>query len=299
VDGASAIAQRFKIPELVVGLTIVAFGTSAPELVINIFASFEGKSEIAIGNILGSNMANVLLILGASAVASRVEVAASTAKYELPFSLIATVITGVLAYNFFMDSSSLVLSRFDGCLLLLLFGVFWIYTFRLSKKTRAVKSVSQTTDFRLGKSWFLVAIGIAGLFLGGKWVVDGAVAIARSLDISEGLIAITLVAVGTSLPELATSIVAARKKKGDIVTGNVIGSNIFNILWVLGLSSTIKPIPYQNTSNLDLIANLGAGLLMMICLVCGTKRTLTWKKGIIFLVVYAVYIAVSVKFRTL
>jgi cation:H+ antiporter len=299
VDGASSIALRYKIPELVIGLTIVAFGTSAPELVVNLLASFAGKSEIAVGNILGSNMANILLILGVAALIYPLKVAKSTAKIELPFSIGAAAVTGILAHNFFCGSSALNLSRLDGAALLVLFVVFWIYTFRLTMTNRKAntEAVVEPT-MSISKSVLLISVGITGLFLGGKWVVDGAVEIARAMDLSEGLIAVTLVAIGTSLPELATSISAARKKKADIITGNAVGSNIFNILWVLGLSSTINPIPYERTSDIDVVGNLIVGALMLVCLMVGKRFSLSRWNGVLFLSVYAGYILFSVVYRT-
>ncbi|MBF0432719.1 MAG: calcium/sodium antiporter [Fibrobacteria bacterium] len=303
VDGASAIAKRFGIPELVVGLTVVAFGTSAPELIINIIASIRGNAEIAVGNVLGSNIANILLILGVSALLFPLKVSKTTAKYELPFSLAATAVTGILAHNFFFGNEQCSLNRLDGIGLLLLFFGFWYYTYRLSKPSMlASKSNKNSTTKKeqyspIPKSLFFILLGVGCLFLGGKWVVEGAVSIATAFNISEGLIAITLVAVGTSLPELATSIAAARKQKSDIATGNAIGSNIFNLLWVLGLSSVIRTLPYAKTSDIDIVANIITGLIMLACILPGKKLMLGRKSGLLFLLLYATYIILSIKSR--
>jgi cation:H+ antiporter len=216
---------------------------------------------------------------------------------EIPFSLLAVAVTGVLAHNYFTGSSGLILGRMDGAVFLLLFGFFWYYTLRLTVKSKKSHLTMQKSSLSITKSVLFIIVGIIGLFLGGKWVVDGAVSIAKALHISEGLIAISLVAVGTSLPELATSISAARKKKAGIITGNAIGSNIFNILWVLGLSSVIRPIPYNRVSDMDIAANLAVGILMLLFLYTGRKSVLSRFHGFLFLLAYAVYIGLSITFR--
>ncbi len=303
VDGASAIAQVLKIPEIVVGLTIVAFGTSAPELIINVIASITNKPEIAVGNVLGSNMANILLILGISALFSPLVIARSTLRFELPFSILAVVFTGILAHNCFLGDT-LSLSRFDGLVLLGLFGLFWIYTIHLTKSHRKAARTSghsstPSPDNSTGhvKNILLVIAGVACLFLGGKWVVDGATTIAKALSIPDGFIAITMVAIGTSLPELATSISAARRNKTDIVAGNAIGSNIFNLLWVLGLSSVIHPIPYQAQSDVDIWANIFTGFIMLGCVTFTKGKVLNKWSGLLFLTLYAIYIGMAAQSR--
>lgn len=298
VDGGAALAEKYGIPDIVVGLTIVAFGTSAPELVVNLIASFKGSSEIAMGNILGSNMANILLILGAAALLTPIKVSSTTLRFEIPFNFFVTAVLGLLAYNFFTGSHSLALSRWDGLFLVIIFGVFWWYIIRqvITGKEKGLVEIENHEATSLPIGILKIVAGISGLFFGGEWLVKGAVSIASSFNVSEGLIGVTIVAVGTSLPELAAAIAAARKKKIDFILGNVIGSNLFNILWVLGVSSLIKPLPYRLESNLDIVGNLLTGALLFGIL-WFNKSFLGKKTGLLFLILYALYIFLSVKIR--
>ena len=299
VEGASTFAKRFHIPELVIGLTVVAFGTSAPELIVNVLASLGGKGEIAFGNVLGSNVANILLVLGISACIFPLIVPKSTLRFEIPTSLLGLVILFFLAYNGtpWKINSPQDLGRTDGFLLLLLFFSFFGYTILLTlrhRKTIKLEFSESTEQASLTFAGVKIIAGMLGLFLGGKWVVEGAITFAQFLHVSEGLIAITIVAIGTSLPELATSVVAARKKRVSIIVGNAIGSNIFNLLWVLGLSSAIAPIKYQAYYNFDILINLLAGGLILLFTFKSSSRSLGRKSGVFFLVIYAFYIIVSV-----
>jgi len=298
VDGAAALAEKYGIPDIVVGLTIVAFGTSAPELVVNLIASFKGNSEIAMGNVLGSNMANILLILGVTGLLTTIKVARATLLYEIPYNFFVTVVLGFLAYNFF--GGALDINRLDGLVLIFLFGIFWMYTLRLVKGSENQTTVEIESHNSMANSKALIKIagGVLGLFLGGNWLVKGAVAIAIQLHVSEGLIGITVVAIGTSLPELAASIAASRRGKIDFIMGNVIGSNLFNILWVLGISSIIRPIPYNTASNLDIFGNLFAGALLFGVLLVN-KLEMSRKTGLLFLLLYVGYILLSVKMRSI
>ncbi|MDZ7613232.1 MAG: calcium/sodium antiporter [Flavobacteriaceae bacterium] len=239
VDGAASVAKKFNISSIVIGLTIVAFGTSAPEFVVNIFASAKGNSEIAIGNILGSNLANIFLILGVAAVITPIVAKENTAWKEIPLSLLAAIILGVLANDAFIDGGTFSgLTRIDGIVLFAFFIIFMHYTFGISEVTGDEENI----DIKLlsnAKAALFILLGLAGLIVGGKWIVDGAVNIAEMFGLSQSLIGLTVVAVGTSLPELATSAIAAFKKQSDIAIGNVIGSNIFNTFWILGASAVI------------------------------------------------------------
>jgi cation:H+ antiporter len=291
IDGASSLAKRLAVPEIVIGLTIVAFGTSAPELVVNVFSSIAGKSELVLGNIIGSNVFNTLFILGAAGLIYPLEVQRNSVRKEIPFSLLAGVILFILANDRLLFKGAVShLSRIDGLIFLMLFGVFLYYTFGLSK----IKSTNSTNSdeiklFSLLKTWTFVSIGFVGLFLGGKLVVDNAVIIARKLEVSEKLIGLTIVAVGTSLPELATSTVAAFKKRYDLAVGNVVGSNIFNILFILGISAQISPVHYSTAFNLDLcIYGLGT-LLLFTAMFTGKSRKLDRWEALILLVTYIFY----------
>jgi cation:H+ antiporter len=292
VDGASAIARRFNISDLVIGLTVVAFGTSTPELFVNIVASAKSNTEIAIGNVLGSNICNVLLILGISAVIYPLSVSKGTVWKEIPFSLLAVIVLGLMANDRVIDGgSSSLLTRIDGLVLLAFFTIFIYYSFSIAKAIEGLDEHVPVKKPSLAKSFLLVIAGLIGLTLGGKWIVDGAVTLAKSFGMSESLVGLTIVAVGTSLPELATSAMAAYKKNVDIAVGNVVGSNIFNIFLVLGVSATIKPLPFQAKSNFDIAVAIVSSLLLFLFMFTGNRRSLDRWEGIVSLFLYGGYIA--------
>jgi len=289
VDGASSLAKRLGIAPIVIGLTVVAFGTSAPELVVNIVASFQGNTDIAIGNIIGSNIANVLLILGVSGLIYPLAVKRGTTWKEIPLALLAVVLVWIMVNDHLMVGRSLNgLDRIDGLVLLSFFIIFFYYTFGIRKagdgETDAI--VSRTMFL----SWSLIFAGLAGLVVGGKLSVDGATAIAKSLGISDRIIALTVVAIGTSLPELLTSAVAAYKKQADIAVGNVVGSNIFNVFWVLGLSSVLRPLPFSAANSVDVFVAIGATFLLFLTMFIGKRHHLERWQGGAFLGLYIGYI---------
>lgn len=290
VDGASSIAKRLQVSDLVIGLTVVAFGTSAPEMFVNLAASYRGNTDIAIGNILGSNIANILLILGVCAVIYPIIIKQTTIYKEIPFSLLAAVTLGLLANDALIDKKLLSeLTRIDGAILLCFFSIFLYYVFEVARKTREEESPPTANQMSITKALLFVVIGITGLVVGGNWIVQGAIHVAGALGVSEALIGLTVVAVGTSLPELATSAVAAYRKNTDIAIGNVVGSNIFNVFWVLGLSSVIRPLPFSTESNVDILMVVFSSLLLFIFGFVGKRHMLTRAKGVLFLVVYVLY----------
>ncbi|MBN1973409.1 MAG: calcium/sodium antiporter [Sedimentisphaerales bacterium] len=291
VKGASSIARIFKVSDLIVGLTIVAFGTSMPELVVNIFASSKGNSDIAIGNIVGSNIFNILIILGISSVIFPLVVTKRTVWIEIPLTLFAALILGLLANDYiFTKSGFRGLTRIDGLILLFIFAGFLYYVFLIArKKEKSPDTTSEDAQFTLTKSILFVAIGFAGLFIGAKFVVDNAIVLAAKLGVSQSLIALTIVAAGTSLPELATSAIAAYKKNSDIAVGNIVGSNIFNIFFILGISASIKPISLQPKSNIDIGVAVLASLILFIVMFSGKKHILDRWEGVIFLLIYVIY----------
>lgn len=290
VDGASSIAKKMKISNISIGLTVVAFGTSMPELVVNIFASYQGNPEIAIGNILGSNIANILLILGISAIIYPLTVQKNTIWKEIPFSLLAAIIVGVLASDGLIDGRNFSeLSRGDGFILIGFFVIFMYYIVSIAKDVDDTQGI-EIKDISNLKSFLFILGGLVGLTVGGKLIVDGAVMIAGEMGLSESFIGLTVVAIGTSLPELATSAVAAYKKNVDIAVGNIVGSNIFNIFWILGISAIIKPLPFNPTSIYDLLMTLIASLLLFAFLFVGKKHQINKTKGIIFVLIYIGYI---------
>jgi cation:H+ antiporter len=292
VTGGSSIAKRYNISDMVVGLTIVSFGTSLPELIINIMSSAQGQSELAIGNVFGSNVANLMLIIGVTAVICPLPIKRNTILTEIPFSLIATLLVGFLANAvLFGDKTSLYISRFDGGILLFFFVLFMAYIYNIAK-TNKDEPIEEEEEpmMSIPKSVLYMVLGGAGLFLGGKWVVDGAVSIAQSFGLSESFIGLTVVAIGTSLPELVTSAMAAFRKNIDIAIGNVIGSNIFNLLWILGISAVINPLPFNVVSNSDIMVMIFASTLLVIVIPIGKKNTIDRWNGILFLLIYVSYI---------
>lgn len=288
VDGSASIAKRFNISNLVIGLTIVAFGTSAPELIVNLFASFNGSSDLAISNVLGSNLANMFLILGVASVIYPLKVKSNSVWKEIPLSLLAIVLVFFMANDVLFDGASTnAISRIDGVSLIAFFIVFMYYSFGIAKNTDDSESDEEIEVLSISKSTSFVFFGMIGLALGGKWIVDGAVFIAKSFNMTEALIGLTVVAIGTSLPELATSYVAAKKKNADIAVGNTVGSNIFNVFWILGLSSLIRPLPFDAANNnVDMYAAIGASLLLFIFMFVGRKHLLQRWQGVLFLIAY-------------
>jgi cation:H+ antiporter len=291
VNGASAIARRFNVSDLVIGLTVVAFGTSTPELFVNIVASGKGNTDIAIGNVLGSNISNVFLILGVSAIIYPLSVSKGTVWKEIPFSLLAVIVMGLMANDRWIDGgASSLLTRIDGLVLLAFFLIFLYYSFTIAQAVEGINEHVPDKSDGMVKSFLLVIIGLIGLILGGHWIVDGAVKLATSLGMSESLVGLTIVAVGTSLPELATSAMAAYRRKVEIAVGNVVGSNIWNIFFVLGVSSTIKPLPFQTNSILDIGVVILASLLLFLFMFTGKKRSLDRWEGVVSVLLYAGYI---------
>ncbi|MBQ2294892.1 MAG: calcium/sodium antiporter [Spirochaetales bacterium] len=293
VDGSSSLAIKMGVPQLVIGLTIVAFGTSMPELVVNLSASFDGKNEIVLGNILGSCIYNILLILGIAAIITPLTIQSSTKWKEIPMAFGSVVLLFILANTGF--TKDLFVTRFESILLLIGFALFMWYTIHMAINDNSDndEEPKYTSSF---KSILLIILGLIALMLGGKFTVDGAVNIAEKLKVSEKLIALTIVSIGTSLPELATSAVAAYKKQADIAVGNVIGSNIFNILLVLGLSSVTTPIAYPAVLNFDILL-LAVATLFLFGVTFIKKKNVVGRPAGIILVITAVIYTVYLIFR--
>ena len=290
-DGAAAIAKRLNVPNIVIGLTIVAFGTSAPELIVNILASTRGNAEIAIGNVLGSNIANILLILGISAIVYPITVNKNTTWKEIPFTLLAALLLGVMVNGPYIEGSSFTgLTRTSGIIFISFFIIFLCYVFGITKTTEDLLVATEIKEVGILKAIIFIVSGLTGLIAGGNWIVEGAVKIAESFGVSQSLIGLTIVAIGTSLPELATCVVAAYKKQTDIVIGNIIGSNIFNIFWVLGISAIIHPLPFKTSSNADVLMTIFASLILLLILFVGKKRTIERWQGSVMIAIYIGYI---------
>ncbi|HIH38680.1 calcium/sodium antiporter [Candidatus Woesearchaeota archaeon] len=293
VDGASSLAKKLKVSDLVIGLTIVAFGTSLPELVVNVFSSAQGSSEIAIGTVLGSNIFNILVILGLAAIIYPLKVTKSTVWKEIPFSLLAVVLVGVMANDMILDGAGASsLTRIDGIVLLSFFFIFLVYVFEAIKKQETANTEAELSRIMpTSKSILSILGGLLLLVLGGRYTVDGAIGIATALGVSQALIGLTIVAAGTSLPELATSLVAARKKNTDIAIGNIVGSNIFNVFFILGISSLIRPLPFRPADNLDILVTILATIALFSAMFTGEKEHKLEKwEGMLFIAAYIGYI---------
>lgn len=290
VGGASSLAKRFNISELAIGLTIVALGTSAPELVVNIISGANGYSDVVYGNIIGSNIFNLFLILGVSGTIYPLVVQRNTVLKEVPFSLFITLLLFFLLNDSMFGEEDAISksSRVDGIILMLFFGVFLTYVF-FNMKSEAQTEESSIKVYGGWGTTLRIVGGLAGLILGGKLVVDNAVDIARAFQVSEKLIGLTIIAAGTSLPELATSAVAAYKRQADIAIGNVIGSNIFNILFVLGLSAVISPLPYNVSFNMDIYILLGGTLLLLLFMFTINKKKLDRWEAFLYLLTFIGY----------
>ena len=285
VDGASSIASHLKIPTIIVGLTIVAFGTSAPEAAVSITSSLTGSNAMAVSNVIGSNLFNMLMVIGIAALLSNLLMEKSVLNKDLPFLVGITLLFAIFIFIGW-DITNL-----EGIILLVILMGYIIYLIRDSKKSKNANEV-EAAKFTLPKSIVLIIIGLAGIIIGGDLVVDSASAIAIALGMSETLVGLTIVAIGTSLPELVTSITALRKGENQLVIGNVIGSNIFNILFVLGASSAISRIPLDSSMLIDVVFMMGVTIL---CFIFGkTQDKYDKKEGIILVSLFIIYMAFAI-----
>ena len=297
VDGASNIAKKFHIPEIVIGLTIVSVGTSMPELMVSLTSALEGHSDMSIGNVVGSNIANLLLILGICAIIKNLNFKKETKYFESPFALIVTILLFIFGNNCIIDGSG-VIGRGAGFVLIGLCILFIIYNIIMAKKGEdfdgiskdlVIVNIEMSTARYTIKSIIFIILGIVCLKFGGDFVVDSASEIARILGMSEKLISLTIIAVATSLPELATSVIATKKGEVDLAIGNIIGSCIFNILLIIGLSAIITPISYSLNYNKDIICLIVATIFLALFPFIGKKDEMTRANGIIYLVGYIAY----------
>ncbi len=304
VDGASGIAKKFNIPEIVIGLTIVSIGTSMPELVVSVTSALEGHSDIAIGNVVGSNLANLLLILGVCSVIKPLEFKKETRIFEIPFMIFSTILLFFLSIN--GTSAELnKITRIEGIILLAFCLIFIIYNFIMAKKgahfdnedTLVEIHTYENKEISIFQSLFGIVVGIIGLKLGGDLVVDNSVQIARLLEISEKLISLTIVAFSTSLPELITSIAATRKGDTDMAIGNIIGSQIFNILLIIGMSATLMPINYSTSYNSNIILLIVSSIILGLFPFIGKKNQMSRGNGVLFVFTYFLYLGTIIAFN--
>jgi len=294
VTGASALAARLGVPPIAIGMTVVAFGTSTPELVVNLSASLSGTNEIGFGNVVGSNIANIGLLLGLTAIIAPITVHSTIIAREIPMMVLATLTAIALGLDAWFGGPVSGFSRGEGIALLLLFGVFMYYTVAEVMRGRASDAlVAESNDqikptAGLGRSFLFISLGLVGLVIGGELAVRGATGIAQAIGMSDVVIGLTIVAVGTSLPELATSLIAARKGAVDMAVGNIVGSNIFNLLFIYGLTMTIAPAPVPASGGIDLLVALAFAIALLVMAWTG-KRRITRLEGCMLLLGYAGY----------
>ena len=288
VDSSSSLAKRLGVSSLIIGLTVVAFGTSLPELVVNLFAAFSGSGEIAFGNVIGSNIANVLLVLGIVVCFGAIKLKRETIRYEIPFALLAAFVLFILTGNLF--GAKEFLGRDDGLILLGLFGFFLYYIFLMAKKGNKDFDISTVIDEQGWKIVLKMVFGLVAIYFGGKWVVGGAILIASQFGLSEFLVSVTVIAIGTSLPELVVSVVAVMKKNADLAVGNIIGSSVFNICWVLGIVPLISPLNIPANIGFDIFVMFLATLVLLIFMFAEDGHKLRRADGVLMLLFYILYI---------
>lgn len=296
VDGAVSLGIRANLSPLVIGLTVVAFGTSLPELVINVFASLKGSSDLAIGNVLGSNIMNIFLILGVTAIIFPMDIEKVSVQRDLPIGVFAILFFALVA-NGYLIGLPKIITRLDGIILLIMFGLYLFLTLRTGKPAELDLEIDKKQPDSILKTIFLLITGLAGLYFGGEWVSDGALAVAAALGLSESAVGLTIVAAATSLPELATGVVAAFKKNVGIVMGNVLGSNIINIFVVLGTSAIILPLKFDVKMNIEVAIVLIANLALLALIYIGKGLHLSRKEGILLLLIYVMFVIYSLNYN--
>lgn len=293
VEGSSLLAKKLRINSLLVGLTIVAFGTSTPELIVSVFSALKGSTDIALGNIIGSNIANILLIFGVVSLISPIKFEHSTIRKEIPYSLFAAVILFLSANYFFSDLDGNKITEIGGLIFLVFFGVFLYAIFGMAKKSRSefkIKDIGIHPQ-KNRVIFLMIFLGLIGLYFGGIWVVEGALFISENLGLSQFFISATIIAIGTSLPELVVGVRAAKRKESEIAVGNVVGSNIFNIFWVLGITAIISPIAISNFVNFDMIFLILATTMLFLFLYLNKNNDLKRWHGVLFILIYIFYLA--------
>ena len=290
ITGSSSLALRFGISAMTVGLTIVSMGTSMPELLVSLTSGLQHRSDLAIANVIGSNIFNVLVVLGIAAIIRPLPVGDSTITSEIPFSLTAALLVGFLANaSLFASHAALSISRLDGAILLFFFILFMLYVYRTASISNQLEP-KVPSEASVTRSTVYILLGIVGLYFGARWVVTGAVAIAEHLQVDDALIGLTVVAIGTSVPELVASAVAAYRGQTDIAVGNVVGSNIFNLLFILGTTASIVELPFDVVSNFDLVMVIASSAMILVAMVVSRKTTIQRSHGVVFLGLYLLYL---------
>ena len=291
VKGASGLALKTGLSEMAVGLTVVAMGTSMPELIVSLLSALKGSTDLAVGNVIGSNISNILLILGLSALITPLALEETLRWREIPFVLLATVVLAALANDHLLaDATGSSLNRGDGIALLGFFVIYMYYVFSLAKQGN-LSEMEVLASTSVPRNAIFVVVGIAALSLGGQWMVQGAKGLAQLLGLSEAFIGLTILAVGTSLPELATSTMAAIRGNADMAVGNVVGSNVYNVLFILGVTGTVTPVSYNVGLNIDMWILLGVTALFFVFTFTGRAHKIDRWEGVLFLLLYGAYLS--------
>lgn len=293
VDSSSSIAKKFHIPEIIIGLTIVSIGTSLPELMVSLKSALSGHSDMSVGNVVGSNVCNLLLILGLASTINPIKFKKETRLIEIPICLVLTIIFGILC------NTNNIISRPESILLIILFTMFIVYTIIMGKKGEKfdeedgeiIEQKEDRSETSILKNIIFIILGIIGLKIGGDLVVDNSIIVAKFFNISEQIISLTIVAIGTSLPELVTSVVAAIKGNSDISIGNILGSNIFNMAFIMGISAFINPITYNSVYNFEIGILIIASIVLSLFPIIPPKNKMSRANGIIYLMMYVIYTA--------
>ncbi len=292
VEGAASLASRLGVSPFVIGLTVVAFGTSLPELVVTLVSGLQHDADLALANVIGSNICNVLLVLGIAALVRPLPVRDATVVSEIPFSLSAALLVGFLANAaLFSTQRELSISHLDGAILLFFFLLFMLYVLKTVRSGTGDPEQPEGAAGSIGRAVLFVSVGLASLYFGGRWVVSGASGVAQLLGVSDAVIGLTIVAVGTSSPEIFASAVAARRNQTDMAVGNVVGSNIFNLLFVLGSTAAVVELPFEVISNTDLVMVIASSALLILALAASRTNTVRRWHGVTFILVYAAYVA--------
>lgn len=288
VKGSASLAKRLGVSKLVIGLTVVAFGTSAPELFVNMYSAYNGQSDIAIGNVIGSNIANIFLILGISAIIRPLKVKHNTARKEIPFALLAAVLIFTMGNDVLFDGTAInAISRTDGFSLIAIFAIFIFYTFGIARMNGESEEIQEYSVL------IAIALTIGGLIAlvgGGQLVIDNAVVLAKLAGLSEAFIGLTIIALGTSLPELCTAVVAVWHGHDDMAIGNVVGSNIFNVCWILGATSIVMRCLFNALANIDALVGIAATFILFMAMFIGKRHIIDRWQGVLFLCSYVMYI---------
>ncbi len=294
INGASLLGKKFKVSSMVIGMVVVGFGTSLPELIISVVAVFKGSADISISNVVGSNIANIMLILGILSLITKISIKKShTVKVKIPAVISASLILFLVSFDTtFFNQNINIIGRVDGIIFLCLFAIFLIYTLLFNKES-IEESDQNASEKKTSLILFMVVSGIAGVSLGGNWVVENAIEIARFLGMSEAYIGVSILAIGSSLPEVISSATAALKKEEGLALGNIIGSNIFNTFLILGIASVITPLQVSEEQQFNILVNISASLIFLLFALNGVKKGISKTDGIILIVLYCGFLILS------